>query len=33
MTKMDTLTYIDYDVEHNNKDLKFKAGGHVRIPK
>ena len=26
-------TYIDYDVEHNKKDLKFKVGDHVRISK
>lgn len=25
-------TYIDYDVEHNDKYLKFKVGGHVGIP-
>ena len=26
-------TYIDYGVEHNNKDPKFKAGGHISISK
>ena len=26
-------TYIDYGVEHNGKDPKFKVGGHVRISK
>ena len=25
-------TYIDHDVEHNDKYLKFKVGGHVGIP-
>ena len=24
---------MDYDVEHNDKDIKFKIGYHVRIPK
>ena len=24
-------TYIDYAVEHNDKDPKFKVGDHVRI--
>ena len=26
-------TYIDYSVEHNGKNPKFKVGGHVRISK
>ena len=26
-------TYIDYGVEHNNKDPKFKVVDHMRIPK
>ena len=26
-------TYIDYGVEHNDKDAKFKAGGHISISK
>ena len=26
-------TYIDFDVENNDKDLKFKIGDHVRISK
>ena len=26
-------TYIDYNVEHNYKDPKFKVGDHVRISK
>ena len=25
--------YIDYGKEHNNKDLKFKVGNHMRILK
>ena len=24
-------TYIEYGVKHNDKDRKFKVGGHVRI--
>ena len=24
-------TYIDFDVENNNKDPNFKFGGHLRI--
>lgn len=31
--KVKVNTYVDYDVEHNNKDIKFKIGYHVRIPK
>ena len=26
-------TYIDYSVEHNGKDPKFKARGHISISK
>ena len=26
-------TYIAFDVENNDKDLKFKIGDHVRISK
>ena len=26
-------TYIDYDGEHNNTDLKIKVAYHARIPK
>ena len=26
-------SYIDYGVEHNDKDPKFKAGGHISISK
>ena len=26
-------TYIDHGVEHNEKDLTFKVGDHVRISK
>ena len=26
-------TYITFDVENNDKDLKFKIGDHVRISK
>ena len=31
--KVKVDTYIDHDLEHNDKDLKFKVGYHVRIPK
>ena len=30
---MQSLTHIDFGVENNNKDLKFKVGNHVRISK
>ena len=26
-------TYIDFNVENNDKDLKFEVGNHVRISK
>ena len=26
-------TYIDFDVENNDKDLKFKVSDHVRMSK
>ena len=28
-----TTTYIDFDIEDNDKDPKFKVGDHVRISK
>ena len=28
-----TSTYIDFDVENNDKDPKFKIGFHVRLSK
>ena len=32
-TNVKVDTCIDYDVQHNNKDPKFKVGDHVRISK
>ena len=26
-------TYINYDIDHNDKDPKFKVFGHLRTPK
>ena len=31
--KKDIYIYIDDDVEHNGKDVKFKVGDYIRIPK
>ena len=30
---VESSTYIDFDVKHNDKDPKFKVGDHVRISK
>ena len=30
-TDIKSSTYIDFDVEHNDKDPKFKVDDHVRI--
>ena len=32
-TDVKSSTYIDFDVEHNDKDPKFKVDDHVRISK
>ena len=32
-TDVKSSTYIDFDVENNDKDLKFKVGNHERISK
>ena len=32
-TDVKTRSYIDFDVENNEKDPKFKVGNKVRIPK
>ena len=31
--KLNSGTYIDYGVEHNDQDSKFKVSDHVRISK
>ena len=31
--KMKYITYIDFGIENNEKDPKFKVGDHVRVSK